>query len=156
MKSCPKCDRDKAEYEFGRNAAKPDGLAVWCLSCTRDYGVQYRKDNPEKCREYDRKKVRSPEYCRRKYEAKMRRIHGPDWKPRIFVQMTPEQVRERRRIRLLLKTETRSGRIVPLPCFVCGVSKTEGHHPDYSQPLSVVWLCRKHHNAIHKNKGIAS
>lgn len=41
------------------------------------------------------------------------------------------------------------GKLVPQPCAVCGETKVEMHHPDYSQPLLVVWLCRKHHVAWH-------
>lgn len=39
----------------------------------------------------------------------------------------------------------RAGKITRLPCEVCGSPKTDGHHEDYSKPLSVRWLCRKHH-----------
>jgi len=28
----------------------------------------------------------------------------------------------------------------------------ERHHPDYSKPLEIVWLCRKHHRAVHCKK----
>lgn len=34
-------------------------------------------------------------------------------------------------------------------CF-CG-EESEAHHPDYSKPLDVIWLCRKHHLEIHYN-----
>lgn len=37
------------------------------------------------------------------------------------------------------------------PCEVCGDVETHGHHDDYSKPLSVRWLCVKHH-AIHHRK----
>lgn len=37
------------------------------------------------------------------------------------------------------------GIIKPLPCFRCGCLDTEAHHGDYSKPLEVIWLCRKHH-----------
>ena len=38
-----------------------------------------------------------------------------------------------------------TGKLTRLPCEVCGEEKTEGHHDDYSKPLEVRWLCRKHH-----------
>ena len=39
----------------------------------------------------------------------------------------------------------------PLPCVECGSTENiERHHPDYGQPLLVVWLCRTHHRALHR------
>jgi hypothetical protein len=43
----------------------------------------------------------------------------------------------------------RSGKLRPLPCSVCGASKTHAHHEDYSKPLKVIWLCPKHHMQKH-------
>ncbi len=34
------------------------------------------------------------------------------------------------------------------PCTKCGL-KAEAHHPDYSKPLDVVWLCKIHHKIEH-------
>lgn len=31
------------------------------------------------------------------------------------------------------------------PCKICGQIKAECHHEDYSKPLEVIWLCKKHH-----------
>lgn len=44
----------------------------------------------------------------------------------------------------LVFVEVRSGRLVKKDCF-CGSKKSEAHHKDYSKPLAVVWLCKKHH-----------
>lgn len=45
------------------------------------------------------------------------------------------------------------GALSPWPvCAVpdCSCTKVEGHHPDYSAPLSVVWLCDQHHKEAHR------
>lgn len=36
-----------------------------------------------------------------------------------------------------------------LPCRVCNSNKTERHHPDYSKPLEVIFLCHEHHIQLH-------
>jgi hypothetical protein len=42
-----------------------------------------------------------------------------------------------------------AGTLKRQPCQVCGsTSNIEAHHPDYSKPLEVEWVCRKHHRAI--------
>jgi protein-arginine kinase activator protein McsA len=42
-------------------------------------------------------------------------------------------------------------RIIPLqPCCVCGSKKSQRHHPDYSNPLVVVFLCAAHHKELHR------
>lgn len=43
-----------------------------------------------------------------------------------------------------------SGQILRRDCEVCGSAISEGHHDDYSKPLDVVWLCRTHHRARHR------
>lgn len=40
-----------------------------------------------------------------------------------------------------------------MPCSVCGATRGEAHHDDYSKPLDVVWLCRTHHWARHRMLG---
>ena len=44
------------------------------------------------------------------------------------------------------------GRLVKLPCL-CGELTVEAHHYqgyDLEHALDVVWLCKKHHGAIHR------
>ena len=39
-------------------------------------------------------------------------------------------------------------------CSVCGIEKSEAHHPDYNNAVFIVWLCKKHHIEEHiKHRG---
>lgn len=42
----------------------------------------------------------------------------------------------------------------PSRCSVCTAKKEriEAHHPDYSKPLEVVWLCKFCHTDLHKKE----
>ena len=73
-----------------------------------------------------------------------------------YVQVTADQKRnkkypERRKARSMLSRAVQNGLVIPLPCLMCG-DKAEAHHPDYSTPLSVVWLCKPHHKKAHEIK----
>ena len=50
----------------------------------------------------------------------------------------------------------RNGKMKRKPCVVCGETKSEGHHEDYSKPLDVIWLCRKHHKEADRKLGVAT
>lgn len=50
---------------------------------------------------------------------------------------------------LALASALRHGLVERQPCRDCGDPQTDGHHPDYSRPADVVWLCRRHHVAEH-------
>ncbi|MDR6216225.1 hypothetical protein [Paracidovorax wautersii] len=58
---------------------------------------------------------------------------------------------DRSKARITLGNAVRDGRVIPWP--VCAVpeccGRPHGHHPDYSRPLDVVWLCDKHHKEVH-------
>lgn len=43
----------------------------------------------------------------------------------------------------------REGRLTRQPCQECGTAPAEAHHPDYSQPLDVLWLCGACHGITH-------
>ena len=40
------------------------------------------------------------------------------------------------------------------PCSVkdCNIIKTHRHHPDYSKPLEIIYLCPQHHKDVHNKK----
>ena len=46
-------------------------------------------------------------------------------------------------------TYERRGKLKKQRCADCGGEKAQKHHPNYSKPLEVVWLCRKCHLKRH-------
>lgn len=52
----------------------------------------------------------------------------------------------------LIRNRVLRGKLQKLPCEICGDPNTHGHHPDYSKPAEVKWLCPKHHAEAHKNE----
>lgn len=55
------------------------------------------------------------------------------------------------KVRDQLTYAVKIGKIKRLPCEICGEVKSQSHHPDYSKPFEVVWLCAKHHAEAHKD-----
>lgn len=42
------------------------------------------------------------------------------------------------------------GKMLRMPCQVCGDKRSHAHHEDYSKRLEVEWLCQKHHAERHR------
>ena len=63
----------------------------------------------------------------------------------------PEKIKARDIVNKAIK----SGKLIRMPCLICGETKVEGHHEDYDKPLDVDWLCQKHHREQEEiNKGV--
>lgn len=78
--------------------------------------------------------------------------------PRDIQRPSPKQqprkltARQRRKeyARYAVSEAIRAGRLVKQPCERCGkADKVIAHHPDYSKPLEVQWLCSRHHAEAH-------
>jgi len=52
---------------------------------------------------------------------------------------------EKRKAQQIVFVAKRNKTLIPQPCEVCGCEKSEAHHEDYSKPLEINWLCKKHH-----------
>lgn len=68
--------------------------------------------------------------------------------------LTWQESHRRRNARRVYRNGIRSGKVVkPEACQRCGAKvpkgRLHGHHPDYSEPYVVVWLCRGCHDAEH-------
>ena len=53
------------------------------------------------------------------------------------------------KVRVMTRKQIKKGFITPRPCEICG-AKGQVHHPDYSKPFDIVWLCVKHHGEKHR------
>lgn len=135
MKKCFKCDQDLPLAEFYRHPRMADGHLGKCKSCTKQDVATYRKENPEMVAARKRDWSRSPNgRAAARRCAERRAVEHPDQTKAVW----------------MVNNAVKWRHIRKLPCFVCGAAKTEGHHADYSRPLDVIWLCKKHHVETHQ------
>lgn len=91
--------------------------------------------------------------CRNSYWNKGK--NNPNWKggiskdyyhyKKIQVQRYPDRIRARN----VISSRINRGSLIKGTCVVCGSTDTVAHHIDYTKPLDIVWLCKKHHREIH-------
>ena len=137
MKKCFKCHETKPLSEFYKHKQMADGHLNKCKACAKNDVNKNRYKNHEHYLDYDR---------RRFHENEDRRKYSYD-RSRQYRQSNPIK----KRARYLLRNAVRDGRLVQQTCAVCGTAENiEAHHEDYSKPLEVVWLCRKHHGEAHR------
>lgn len=133
MKVCKWCGVEKDLTEFSILSKMKDGHLNKCKPCANIYSKQHRKDNPEYYLKYELSRYQTP---KRRELAK--RIQA-NWCLKYP---------EREKAHTITSNAIRDGRLIPQVCWVCG-NKAEAHHPDYSRPLEVVWLCKTHHEEVH-------
>jgi hypothetical protein len=56
---------------------------------------------------------------------------------------------EKQKCRAKARDAVNKGVIVKETCFLCGEENVQIHHPDYTQPLAIIWLCQLHHTQYH-------
>lgn len=129
MKTCRKCGESfELATGFYSHAQMADGHLNICKSCVRSRVSSHRAVNIEAVREYDRQRGRE----------------GHGWSAaRQWAERNPLK----RKAHHAVSNAIRYGRLDRQPCW-CG-EKAEAHHPDYSRPLDVVWLCKIHHEQLH-------
>ena len=136
MKKCFKCNKKKPLSEFYKHSQMADGYLNKCKECTKSDVKTNRYKNHEYYLAYDRKRF---------HENQERREYSFATSKR-YTKKNPNK----RSARSAISNAIRDGRIIKKPCEVCGCEKSEAHHEDYSKPLEVKWLCRKHHMELHR------
>jgi hypothetical protein len=128
-----------------------DGHLSKCKTCCKKHANEHRANNLEAVKAYDRKRgmlphrVAARDLYQQTNEGKRKHAEAN----KRWQELQPL----RKAASTILRSAVKRGRIIkPSICQVptCIETKIEGHHPDYGQPLSVVWLCNKHHRECHK------
>jgi len=137
-KICKKCGLALPIHFFTRHKQARDGLQSWCKKCKADYQRTYTPPKQYASQSLDRKQAYNKAYRQRSGRAA--RESNRKWNAR-----NPEAVIAHK---LTLRAIS-LGFLVRGPCEVCGEPKAHAHHDDYSQPLTVRWLCPLHHRRHH-------
>ena len=145
MKTCFKCQQAKPLTEFYRHAQMADGHLNKCKCCTKKDSHQH----------HQHKLATDVQWAlaeRGRHRDKSRRYRAAGVAP-IPSNESKRQYLDRNPIKhaahIAVHRAIGSGRLTRQPCEQCGAVKTEAHHDDYTKPLSVRWLCVRHHNEFH-------
>ena len=134
MKTCFKCHQQKPFEGFYKHSQMADGYLNKCKECSKNDAIKQRYgENRTAILQYDRQRAKDPN---RKESMRLRHIEYTKF------------FKERRNAQNKLRRAVLKGLIQRMPCWCCG-EKAEAHHPDYSRPLDVVWLCSSHHKQAH-------
>lgn len=98
-------------------------------------------------REKERERIRAWRAANRDHVrmySRTWRAANPNWQ-RERRAANPEKLRAHRAV----ANAVRHGKLIRLPCEVCGEIRSQAHHDDYAKPLEVRWLCSTHHAEVH-------
>lgn len=149
-KRCFRCLCEKPLELFYRHKQMSDGRLNKCIPCTKEDMKRHRIENLERVRAYDRMRGSAPH--RVAARDAYRKTNAFAQSHAAAAKRWADKHPERRKANDALNNAIRDGKVQPWPvCFIpeCD-KKPEGHHADYSKPLDVTWLCRKHHADAHK------
>lgn len=148
MKTCTKCLCEKPLDAFYAHPSMADGHLGKCKECTRIDAKHRRNNMKNYWLDYEIKRAsRKSRFVERQERKKANARRATVAASR---RKSSAETRARRRAWIALSNAIRDGLVFKTPCHICGESKVEGHHPDYSAPLDVVWLCTKHHAELHR------
>jgi len=159
MKKCCTCKETKELTEFYKKIRQPDGLDRQCKKCVKNYYLTNRQRKLNNQNEYRIKNLESisiREALRRKNDDnrfERNRLKHKNWRDRNREKLNEygrkwyQNNKEKRRANAMLKRAIDIGKISrPDFCSECGNKcKPDGHHNDYTKPLSVIWLCKVCH-----------
>ncbi len=145
----------RSPYCYTCKALKENPKKGYCNACNRARDNEWRLETGRTkkhitglCPCGAERAPHNPSYCQKcaleKNQA-WRRANKYAQRPKTEEQKLKHQVRT------LTRTYIRSGKLIKQPCEVCGNhEQIEAHHDDYTKPMDIRWLCRKHHREHHE------
>lgn len=85
-----------------------------------------------------------------KFCKECQRVYLNDYRKRKNYLTIGNNTKTKHYSRTYANTYLKRGKLEKKSCEICGDPNVEMHHNDYSKPLEVRWLCRKHHMDNHK------
>lgn len=149
-KRCNDCGIEKPLSGFSPTGNPGGGYRSYCKACAVKRTAGWSRRNPEKFRAGKRDR-----WARHKdrinAERRAKRAEARAAREEEKRRGVPRRVlanRAQARVAYALK----AGILIREPCEVCGSERVHAHHPDYSRPLDVAWLCARHHRARHEEE----
>lgn len=145
-KVCSKCHQEKSVSEFYFRRDRSRYISP-CKSCTllqrKEYYALHSVQIRARIQVYQASHIEahrssSRAHYRRTASTRRERL-------RCYKKRNPERVLAHK----IVYRALRDGTLLSGPCVLCGALQSEAHHPDYSKPLEVVWLCRSCHRKLH-------
>jgi hypothetical protein len=147
MLKCTKCKKTKPVTEFYKRSSTPKGYKSHCKACELAYhqteqAVESHKKSCLKYLKTDKGKISN-----RVRSARFRKTSTY----KESIRKSRAKYPERRQAQITLWNAVQSGKVVrPDSCSICNtLCIPNGHHPDYTKPLMVIWLCKDCHEAVH-------
>lgn len=143
MKTCFCCKESKPLAEFYAHPRMADGHLNKCKNCAKKQADERRRhlefsDPAWREAELKRHREKSTRTRRAGRASKATPRHRAKW----FAQNPQRKIAH-----AAVSNAIRTGKLTRQPCH-CG-GRAEAHHEDYSKPLDVMWLCKKHHMERH-------
>lgn len=149
MKTCFKCGEEKPIVEFYAHPQMGDGRLGKCKECAKRDVRENRALRRDYYNAFDRARGALPKRIKanKDYAATARGRMVMNIAKGKWDRLNPHK----KRCAMTVGNAIRCGRLRRKPCEKCGSeSMVHAHHDDYSKPLSVRWLCPKHHSEHHK------
>jgi hypothetical protein len=143
---CKSCERKlSADAFYASNLSS-------CKECVKEKVKANRRENAEYYKSYDRMRYREHDHRKEaaRKSAKSPAAKASQERYRDRVRDQPE-----RKARIAVGNALRRGQLHrAAECFFCGAGeRLQAHHPDYSKPFDVFWLCSTCHGKLHTVNG---